>query len=183
LAAAGLKAPLLPDLSFLEEDLENVHLPEKFFLLVPGASGGKHFKKWPARFYGQLACTLVAHGVTPVIIGTILEEQEACLIQQACPEALNLCGQTSLEQLVSLGRKALGVVGNDTGPFHILWLGGCPGIGLFSGASDPTNCGPLSPGSVTLQTTSLEALTPQEVWAALVPLLEGGGPFKGFLRE
>ena len=174
LQAAGLFAPPMPDLSFLEEDLEDVHLPEKFFLLVPGASGGKNFKKWPARLYGQLACTLVDHGVTPVIIGSTLEEQEARLIQRICPSALNLCGRTSLGHLATLGRKAIGVVGNDTGPFHILWLGGCPGVGLFSGASDPTNCGPLSLGSVTLQAASLEMLTPEEVWVALAPLLGRG---------
>ena len=167
LAKAGLPGAPDPDLSFLKGDLEELNLPTSFFLLVPGASKGGSFKKWPAFFYGQLAQKLAAHGVTPVIVGSKLDQPEADVIQAHCPEALNLCGRTTWDHLASLGRHARGVLGNDTGPFHILWLAGCPAVGLFSGRSDPANCGPLSPGSCTLRADSIQALPLEDVWKAV----------------
>jgi ADP-heptose:LPS heptosyltransferase len=115
----------------------------------------------------------VASGVTPVIIAGAGEGDEAALIQGLCPQARNLCGRTSLHQLATLARHGLGVLGNDTGPFHLIWLAGSkPAIGLFSGRSDPLNCGPLNSNDVCLQAQNIQEIDKEKVWKIMRKLYE-----------
>lgn len=167
LATAGLEKAPDPDLSFLKADLTEFDLPETFFLLVPGSSPQGTYKRWPATSYGEIAQKLAHHGVTPLIIGSPIDAPEAEQIQALCPTARNLCGKTTLNHLAALGRQARGVLGNDTGPFHILWLAGCPAIGIFSGRSDPLSCGPIGPNATVLQQPLIADISPAQVWETL----------------
>lgn len=168
LAITGILNVSDPDVSFLQGDLSSFHLPQSYFLLVPGSSIKGAFKRWPAPYYGAVAKNLVRCGLTPLILGTAEEEIEAHLIQKICPEALNLCGQTSLDQIASLARGAMGALGNDTGPIHLIGVTGCLVTTLFSGASDPYVFGPRGPQSTLLQQHDLKELTVEKVWATLV---------------
>lgn len=142
LAVAGVAEVPLPDLGFLDGDLESFGLPERFALLIPGSSPERPEKRWPAGRYGDLAAQLAARGIVPVVIGGGSESVAAAAIGAVAPAALDLTGRTSLGQIAALARRAAVAVGNDTGPTHLAALAGCPTVTLFSAASDPAKSAP-----------------------------------------
>lgn len=113
-----------------------------FVLLVPGGSAHRPEKRWPANYFATLAADLLTRGITPVLIGATADRAVMDAIAATDARIVNLCQQTNFAEIVSLGRLALGAVGNDTGPMHLLAPTGCPSVVLFSAASDPALCAP-----------------------------------------
>ncbi|HMA16086.1 MAG TPA: glycosyltransferase family 9 protein, partial [Kiloniellaceae bacterium] len=167
LALAGVPRPGLPDLSFLAADLRALDLPPRFALLVPGGSAHRPGKRWPAQHYADLARDLLEKDIVPLLLGAEAERAELAAIAEAAPGALNLCGQTSLEALAELGRRAALAVGNDTGPMHVIAAAGCPSLVLYSRESDPVKVAPRGPSVATLRREVLAELTVAEVLDAL----------------
>jgi ADP-heptose:LPS heptosyltransferase len=166
---AGIDKVPPPDLSMIEADLSSFDLPERFAILVPGASAHRPEKRWPAESYGELAKRLAAAGLTPVLIGAEAERAAIATIKAACPEAIDLSGRTTFEQIAALGRRAEIAVGNDTGPMHVLATAGCRAVVLFSEASDPALTAPRGRDVTVLQRARLQELSVGEV-AAVTPL-------------
>lgn len=169
LALAGIPAVPPIDLSFAEADVSELGVPGRFALLVPGCSAHVPAKRWPPERYAALARLLAAEGTTPVLIGTAAERAEIEAIAAACPQAVNLLGRTSLEQLATLARSARLAVGNDTGPAHLIAAAGCPTLMLFSAASD-RRAAPRGPRVASLRRDRLAELPLEEVEAALAGL-------------
>lgn len=144
LETAGISHFPPPDLSWLGPSAHA--LPAPYALLVPGAAPHRPEKRWPAESFGQLALTLVARGLTPVVIGTAAETPLAAIIRAACPQAVDLTGQTEIAEIHALARAAALCIGNDTGPMHLAAASGSPCIVLFSAASDPALTAPRGPG-------------------------------------
>ena len=167
LALAGVPKPGLPDLSFLDADLEALDLPARFALLVPGGSAHRPGKRWPAADYAALARHMIGRGTVPLLIGAGAEQVEIAAIAEAAPGARDLCGKTSLEALAVLGRRAVLAVGNDTGPMHLIAAAGCPSLVLYSHDSDPAKIAPRGPSVATLRRRRLDDLTLEDVLAAL----------------
>ncbi|WP_343560093.1 glycosyltransferase family 9 protein [Kiloniella sp. b19] len=166
LALAGIQNNPLPDMSFITADISGLNLPERFAVLVPGGAPHRPDKRWPAEHFAALARSitqLAARDITPVLLGTKAERAECDAIASTCPQALNLCGQTSLEQIAVLARRALFAVGNDTGPMHMLSTNGCPVLVLYSKASDPRKIHPIGPDVHCHQVDDLAQLGPEEV--------------------
>ena len=157
LEIAGIANTPLPNLDWLQESIKDIQLPKKFFLFVPGCSASQSHKRWPAENFAAIAQRLVKeHGITPVILGT-QEEQEAIQhIQEACPKAVSLMGMVSLWQIPTLARQAIGALGHDTGPMHMITIADCPSTFLFSYSSIPARCGPKKPHSIVLKTHNLK---------------------------
>lgn len=149
----------LADLSFLEADLAQFRLPERFMLLVPGGAPHRPDKRWPAERYGAYAAGQVAQGITPVIIGTEAEREAAETILEMAPGTQSLLGRTSFADIAALARKAEAALGNDTGPMHLIALAGCPTTVLFSNASDPALCRPRGPNVRVIREPDLRDLT------------------------
>ena len=80
---------------------------------------------------------------------------------------INLGGQTNIFDVAGLARRAVGAVGNDTGPMHITAAVGCPSVVLYSNASNPDLCGQRGPAVKILRRAALEGLATAEVEAAL----------------
>lgn len=158
LRLAGIEKMPSADFAWAIGDLSAFELPEKFALLVPGGSAHRPEKRWPAASYGALALHLASKGISPVLIGGAAEADAIERIKSDCLEAINLSGRTSLDDLASLGGKALFAVGNDTGPLHLFAAVGCPVTVLFSNASDPIRARPRGPEVTVLQETHLEDL-------------------------
>ena len=137
-----------PDLSWMLQDTAPERRPEHFgltrpyALLVPGASATRPGKRWPAELYGQLARRLVAEDMDVAVIGGGGEADLAAAILAAEPTAKDLTGKTDFAQIAGLGARAAVMVGNDTGPSHLITAAGAPGAVLFSGESDPALCAP-----------------------------------------
>lgn len=167
LEAAGITRFPAPDLGFLAADLGHLGLPERFALLIPGASPGRPGKRWPAERYAALAAGL---DLPAVVVGGAAEAPLARVILAAAPAALDLTGRTSFAELGALARRAAYAVGNDTGPTHLVAAAGCPTLALFGGESDPALCAPRGRAVAVLRHLPLGALGVEEVRAALAAL-------------
>jgi ADP-heptose:LPS heptosyltransferase len=169
LRIAGVVDAPVPDIGFLTGRAVPA-LPERFALLVPGASAHRPGKRWPASRYGELAQVLLARGLVPVVVGGPDEAGLAGEILAACPGAVSLVGRTALLDIFAIAARAALVVGNDTGPTHIAAAAGCPALVLFSHDSDPAMTAPRGPDGAwpaVLRVKVLADLTVARVAAAL----------------
>lgn len=165
-----------PDLSWIlrrhkeARPVAGAAAPRPYVLFVPGGSAHRLEKRWPVEAFAQLGSLLKARGLDIVIIGGPQESAMARQIQKSVGQARDLTGRTDFAQLAVLGAKAALVVGNDTGPTHLLAASGAPTIALFSDASDPDLCGPRGHVAV-IKSPDLKALPVSTVASAAMSLL------------
>ena len=176
-----LGAAPVPDLSWAaqrpgltpEEILSRFQLRKPFALLVVGASAAKRDKVWPALSYVELAKALADAGLQVGLIGGDAERSLCASIAREAVGVRNLAGQTSLLELAALGASAALVVGNDSGPVHLLAYAGAPGLMLMSRVTDPGHCAPRARMG-WLRRDDLSTLSSQEVMDACRPLIRFG---------
>jgi ADP-heptose:LPS heptosyltransferase len=166
LAVAGITETPVSDLSWAQADISHFDLPPLFTVLIPGSAAHRPQKRWPTANYRQLAAKLTKINVLPVIIGGRNEMALASEIADGTG-AKSLAGETSLFEIVELSRSAIGAVGNDTGPMHIMAINGCPSVVLFSGESDPSITAPRGKNVQVLRCEKLGDLPVTEVAEAL----------------
>lgn len=160
---AGVQNIEIDRLNWIKSDLEKFNLPTSYALIIPGSAPSRPEKRWPAAHYISLCQTIIQQDIQPVIIGTKDESEVTETINNACPKAVNLGGQTTLFDIAALARHARFSVGNDTGPMHMIAPTGCKTLVLFSGYSNPVRHAPLGDNIITLQKDELENLKPEEV--------------------
>jgi len=176
LALAGVKNIKPDPLEWMIEDTKHFPLKKPYVLLVPGCAPERPEKRWPSDQYGRLANMLTKLGFQPVIIGTDAEADATQTIAQACPESLDLTGQTSLKHIATLARHSAGAIGNDTGPMHLIGSTGAPCLVLFSSHSNPIKHAPKGEQVSVLQENNLEDLKSEKVLESFKPREE---PDKG----
>jgi ADP-heptose:LPS heptosyltransferase len=159
LETAGIREVPTPHAEWLQSDIKQFQLPKKYFLFVPGCSPTQPHKRWPADRYGAIGNWLVDQGITPVIIGRSEEKEAILTIQKICPKAINLMNQTTLFDLGPLGRGAVGALGHDTGPMHIIAVTHCPSLLLFSYSSVPEHYAPRGFKTEVIQSNNLRDLS------------------------
>lgn len=145
---AGIRTADYPplDTAFVKADVSRFGLPARgYVLLAPGSAPTHPQKRWPAGNYAELAARLSARGLRPVILGGPAEADVCEKVNAGAADALNLCGQTSLMDVMALARDAAAAVGNDTGPMHLIAVMGPPCVVLYSGATEPRNTRPRGP--------------------------------------
>ena len=168
LAMAGIADVPAPSLDWVADGaLPPGTPPGPFVLLVPGGSAHRPEKRWPVARFAELAGRLAADGLRPVVLGSRGERPLADRVRASVPDAVDLTGATSLTDLVRLGRASTGVVGNDTGPVHLLAVAGAPTVVLFSHASDPDLCAPRGARVRVLRESDLSRLGIAPVAATL----------------
>ena len=114
----------------------------KLILLQPGARWKN--KRWPAEHFAGLVRALA--GKFPAarfgILGDPGDRPLGEIISQAAPErCLNLCGATSLPEMIEWIRRCDMLITNDTGPMHVAAALGRPLVALF-GPTEPRRTGP-----------------------------------------
>ena len=175
----GGAAPI-PNLSWVRtelgdtDDLQPAHfgLPEKYALLIPGASAHRSAKRWPEDRYAGLATYLLERGIAPALIGGPAEKEIAEAIHKLEPRAHNLVGRTTLFQIVTLAERASIVIGNDTGPMHMSTLAGAKGVALFAtDESDPVQACPRGAPVKTVSAPRAEDISIGDVTQAVDALL------------
>jgi len=115
--------------------------------LMPGAEYGPA-KQWPAEHFAALATQLGQRGVRSWIIGSAKEKALGEAIAQASDgAAINLCGRTSLVDVIDLVSVAQAVVCNDSGPMHIAAAAGARVVAIY-GSSTPDHTPPMTPTAV-----------------------------------
>ena len=111
--------------------------------LMPGAEYGPA-KQWPTEYFGRLAKSLAADGVQTLIFGSTKEIALGEQIRAGSGDtAVNLCGRTSLVDVIDLGARCRAVVTNDSGLMHIAAAAGVPVIAIY-GSSTPDHTPPLT---------------------------------------
>lgn len=109
-------------------------LPERYVLACPLA--GWRSKQWPIERYAQLAVLVRDRwGVPLVLNGSPAQAGELRGVAGAVTHASGLPG------LIHATRRAMAVVGLDSGPMHLAAALGKPGVALF-GPTDPARNGP-----------------------------------------
>jgi lipopolysaccharide heptosyltransferase II len=112
-------------------------------VLCPGAEYGPA-KRWPARYFAELAGGLRDRGYEVWVLGSPKEaslgEEIAASSGGAC---LNLCGRTSLSDAIELMACAAIVVTNDSGLMHVAAALDRPIVAIY-GSSSPGFTPPLS---------------------------------------
>ncbi len=170
-ANQGWSAPSIVDLRRLAEP---INLPKSpCVLIVAGASNAKGgLKKWPQENYAALCRRLMDKGITPVLIGSNADNLSQ--LQTLCAEnyvgltnkTVDLIGQTSLYQLITLGMHAIGAIGNDTGPLLMIAATGCSTLTLFSKVNPPNKGGawPWDDRHRSIYAENLNGLSIDDVW-------------------
>jgi heptosyltransferase-1 len=111
-------------------------LPE-YLVIVPGARW--QTKRWQPENFGQVISQL---SIPCVIAGSKDDMRIAEVVfKYSQGKAINICGKTSLKELINLIANAKAVVSNDSGPMHIAVALDVPVIALF-GPTDPHRTGP-----------------------------------------
>jgi ADP-heptose:LPS heptosyltransferase len=167
LEAAGITRFPAPELGWLDGDITRFGLPERFALLIPGASPHRPGKRWPVERFAALAA---ASDLPVAVLGGRGEAPLAAEIAAAAPSARDLTGQTSFAEIAALARRAAWAVGNDTGPTHLIATAGCPTLALFGGDSDPARCAPRGPATEVLRHIPLSDLPVEAVRRAVAAL-------------
>lgn len=101
-------------------------------------------KRWPVEYFAELVRLLAKNSLNArfAILGDRKDKSLGEIISRAAPErSLNLCGQTSLPEMVEWLRLCNLMVTNDTGPMHVAAALGKPLVALF-GPTEPRRTGP-----------------------------------------
>lgn len=110
---------------------------------MPGAEFGPS-KQWPGKYFGELATRFTQQGYKVYVFGSpkdnVIGEEIA---QTSNGDAINLCGQTNLEEAVDLLSLVKVAITNDSGLMHIAAAVGIPVVTIY-GSITPKYTPPLT---------------------------------------
>jgi ADP-heptose:LPS heptosyltransferase len=113
---------------------------DRYIVLSPG--GGWRSKCWPPERFGALCGKIHSElGLRCIVNYGPGEKELAAAVLATSGEAAPLLYDGELGPLMEILRRALCVVGGDTGPLHLAVALGTPGVALF-GPTDPARNGP-----------------------------------------
>lgn len=112
--------------------------------LLPGAEYGPA-KRWPAERYAALGAALAARGSNVAVLGSAKERPLGDEIKRAAASdrVHNLCGRTTLADVVDLTAAAAVAVSNDSGLLHVAAAAGTHVVAIY-GSSSPQFTPPLT---------------------------------------
>ena len=116
----------------------------RWITLQPGARWDN--KRWPVEYYTELTRRLVREvpKVRVAILGSKADDALGQKIAAAAPEqCVNLCGRTTLPEMIEWVRRGELMVTNDTGPMHVAAALGKPMVAVF-GPTEPQRTGPYA---------------------------------------
>ncbi|WP_119342906.1 lipopolysaccharide heptosyltransferase II [Facilibium subflavum] len=109
-----------------------------FVALCPGAEFGPA-KKWPTKYYAQVAKFLLMQGYQVLLMGGAKDQETTKEITQICQEHQNLydmAGKTTLPEAVYLLSCCIHVISNDSGLMHIACALDIPTVVIYGSTSD-----------------------------------------------
>ena len=107
--------------------IEKFSLPEKFFIIAPGASYGSS-KRWDVENFGKLS-SLLKNKV--VIVGSKNEKKLGDIIKKINKNVINLVGKTSLREAIIITSLSSLVICNDSGILHISSAFNIPVVAIY----------------------------------------------------
>jgi heptosyltransferase-2 len=157
LAGVGLRVTAVPDVSLRvpeawRERAQTLLSGEGPWLGInPGATYGTA-KRWHPVRYAAVADRLAKrYGLRPVIMGGTAERPVAESLAAAMEApALNLCGKTSLGELMGLLSHLRLLLTNDSGPMHLAAAVGTPLVAVF-GSTDWRETAPFTARAIVVR--------------------------------
>jgi heptosyltransferase-2 len=113
-----------------------------FVALMPGAEFGPA-KRWPQERYAEFAHRAQSSGLRVALFGSANDRPVTAEIARQAPGAIDLAGETRLEDAIDLIAAARLAVSNDSGLMHIAAAVGTPIVGVY-GSTSPDNTPPLT---------------------------------------
>ena len=138
-----LELPLY--LNELSDEIQAVCQQPKLMTLAAGAAYGGS-KRWNAENFSAVAKQWIDDGGFVATLGTDAEKVAGTEIISSLPaaKAINLCGESTMIELIYLLKNSAICVANDSGVMHLSALLDRPGIAVF-GPTDPSSTSPISP--------------------------------------
>lgn len=123
-----------------------------YAVLLPGCQAAGYLKRWGAVRYAALGEKLHAAGLEKIVILGGPDEVDECdaIARQCGDYAVNLCGETQVQDLLPICEDARCIIGNDTGTAHLVAATGTPMLVIF-GPTDPRRAKPIGTHVVALQ--------------------------------
>jgi lipopolysaccharide heptosyltransferase I len=118
-------------------------------VLVPGTIW--ETKHWHVEGFARVARHFKRSGFDVVLTGTSRDRARSQAIAAACPNAHDLCGQTSVGGMVALIQKASICVTNDSGSMHVAVAVDTPVVSVF-GPTNPIWIGPYGQPDAVVRT-------------------------------
>ena len=152
-----------PDISWMMKK-NIINLPNNdFVILLPGSSPEHKHKRWPAEKFAELANYLKEKKIDSIILGQSHSEgEELKKIKLLAPKIIDFSDQ-DLDCLATTASKAIGAIGNDTGPTFVAAAAGCPITWLLSNHTDPNITQLLGSKVNTLKKDNIIDITVDEV--------------------
>tara|TARA_B110000003_G_C16509597_1_gene480653 strand:+ start:42 stop:971 length:930 start_codon:yes stop_codon:yes gene_type:complete len=152
-----------PDISWMMKK-NIINLPNNdFVILLPGSSPEHKHKRWPAEKFAELANYLKEKKIDSIILGQSHSEgDELTKIKLLAPKIIDFSDQ-DLDCLATTASKAIGAIGNDTGPTFVAAAAGCPITWLLSNHTDPNITQLLGSKVNTLKKDNIIDITIDEV--------------------
>ena len=175
LKIGGVHNVTLDNLAWMQPETAHTLKPNSV-LIVAGSAPSRPQKRWPVKHYRSLCAALLLRGFNPVLLGTQSEAEVNNEIASAL-DVTNLTGQTTIYDLPHLARQAVGAIGNDTGPIHILSVTGMTLLALYDSAeSNIIKHGPQGAGSKAIEASPLRDLTSQTVLKEFLDIINQSKP-------
>ncbi|MCP4754717.1 MAG: lipopolysaccharide heptosyltransferase II [Proteobacteria bacterium] len=109
-------------------------LPEDYVTVAPGVVYGPA-KQWPEDYFKRLVSFLRDRDETVIVIGTKNDFDLGQTIKANDDGVTNLCGETSLPELIAVLAKSKLLVSNDSGTMHVMAALQKPQIAVFGSTS------------------------------------------------
>jgi ADP-heptose:LPS heptosyltransferase len=136
----SLEAWIAPEVDTFVSAFTNSNAP--LLVVHPSASALK--RVWPMERYTEVIAHLVsAYGFMPVFVGSLFEGSN--ILHKTFPNAINLIGKTTLQQLWGVVRSSALFLGADSGPMHMAAAAGIPSIVI---SCHPASGDPNHPNSM-----------------------------------
>lgn len=149
-----IHAPEEP-LHLIAADLSREALGDDELLIGIQAGSSLEGRRWPARYFAELAGSLTASLNARIVLFGVASEsplaEEICRLATRSEKIIDLTGKTDIPQLIAWVGRCRYLVTNDTGTMHIAAALGTTIVGLFFAHAHPYETGPYSPGHVLFQ--------------------------------
>ena len=165
LKAAGISKSIKPDWNYFKSKIFKFSIQKPYAILVPGGSMHRKNKRWDFKNFLEIIKLLEKKNIISILVGGS-DEKDIFQNKQKFHSVVNLIGKTNYSDLAHLSSRAKLILGNDTGPMHLLVA--CsndkiPKIVLFGGASDPTLCAPTGKNVIIVKENNINDILTKNV--------------------
>ena len=160
LKVAGINSTFKPDWNYLKFKTSKFNLKQPYAILVPGGSRHRKNKRWDFKNFLEIIKYLERRNIISVLVGGS-DEKDIFKNKEKYHSVVNLIGKTNYSDLAYLSSRAKLIIGNDTGPMHLLVSCSDDKIAklvLFGGGSDPTLCAPVGKNVIIVKENNINEI-------------------------